>query len=70
VVILGLYACGLIDLLYAKLPLIDYRVSIRLGLRLFQRNDDARACGYKRIGLGFAFNCLSLVHHRAMAAAL
>ncbi len=63
VVVFALYVCGLIDLLYAKMPLFRHRVFTSFGpSHIPTQRRDAYFRGYKRIALGMACNVLALVH--------
>jgi uncharacterized membrane protein SpoIIM required for sporulation len=62
-VILILYLCGLIDLIYSKLPLFRHRVFNSIGPRhIPKKRREAYFRGYIRIALGAAFNLLVTVH--------
>ena len=62
VIMLALYAFGLADLVYAKLPLLRHRVFNSFGpSHIPTPRRDAYFRGYKRIALGMAVNVLMLV---------
>ncbi len=71
-IIMGaLYACGLIDLVYAKLPLLRHRVFNTFGpSHIPRKRRDAYFRGYQRLGLGMAFNFLVVVYYCVMAPPL
>ena len=59
VVIFTLYACGLADLVYAKLPLFRHHVFNSFGpTHIPKQRRDAYFRGYKRIAFGMAVNVL------------
>lgn len=59
-----IYACGTIDLVYAKLPQIRRGVLNSFGPRLIPtKRRSAYFRAYRRLGFGFAFHCLALVHY-------
>jgi hypothetical protein len=64
-IIIGtLYACGLIDLVYAKLPLLRHHVFNTFGpSHIPRKRRDAYFRGYRRIGLGIAFNLLVVLYY-------
>jgi hypothetical protein len=63
-----LYVCGVIDLVYAKMPLLRHRVFASFGpSQIPAGRRDAYFRGYKRLLLGAAFNVLVLVHYAVMA---
>jgi hypothetical protein len=63
VVMFALYVCGLIDLLYAKMPLYRQRIFLSFGpSHLPAQHRNAYFRGYRRIALGILFNVLALVH--------
>lgn len=63
VVMLGLYACGLIDLAYAKLPLFHHGVLTSFGPSLIpSQRREAYYRGYRRTALGIVLNVLTLLH--------
>lgn len=69
VVMITLYVCGLVDLVYAKLPLFRHGVFNSFGPSYTPRQRrDAYFRGYKRIAFGMAFNVLVLIHYSAMSA--
>ena len=58
-----LYGCGFIDLVYAKLPLLRHHVLITFGpSHIPRKRRDAYFRGYRRIGLGMAFNLLVAIY--------
>lgn len=62
VAMLGLYACGLTDLVYAKLPLFRRRILGSFGPSLIPaQRRDAYYRGYRRIALGMALNVVALL---------
>lgn len=71
-IIMGaLYACGLTDLVYAKLPLLRHRVLNTFGPTHIPRKRRASYFrGYQRIALGMALNLLVVVYYAAMAPPL
>ncbi len=69
VVMLTLYACGLIDLVYAKLPLFRHCVFNSFGpSHIPVQRRDAYFRGYKRIAFGMAVNVLILIYYSTMCA--
>ena len=63
--VLALYACGLVDLVYAKLPLIRLHIFNSFGpTHIPKQRRDAYFRGYKRIACGMAVNVLILAWHR------
>ena len=69
VVIFTLYACGLVDLVYAKVPLFRHHVFNSFGPSYVPtQRRDAYFRGYKRIVFGMAFNVLVLIHFSMMSA--
>lgn len=64
IVISALYAFGLVDLSYAKLPLLRHGVLNTFGPSHIPRQRRAAySRGYKRIGLGVAFNLLVVAYY-------
>lgn len=64
----ALYATGLIDLVYAKLPLLRHHVFNTIGpSHIPRKRRDAYYRGYHRIGLGMAFNLLVVVYYCVVA---
>ena len=69
VVMITLYVFGLVDLVYAKLPLFRHGVFNSFGPSYIPRQRrDAYFRGYKRIAFGMAFNVLVLIHYSTMSA--
>ena len=69
VVMITLYVCGLVDLVYAKLPLFRHRVFNSFGPSYIPRQRrDAYFRGYKRIAFGMAFNVLVLIYYSTLSA--
>lgn len=69
VVMVTLYVCGLVDLVYAKLPLFRRRVFNSFGPSYIPRQRrDAYFRGYKRSAFGMAVNVLVLIHYSTMSA--
>lgn len=68
-VIMGvLYACGLIDLVYAKLPLLRHRIFNTFGpSHIPRKRREAYWRGYRRIAIGTAFNLLVVAYYYMMA---
>jgi hypothetical protein len=61
---LTLYTCGLLDLAYAKMPLLRHGVYASFGPSLIpRRRRVAYRRGYKRIVLGIGLNILLLVYY-------
>ncbi|TWT47995.1 hypothetical protein Pla22_49950 [Rubripirellula amarantea] len=59
-----IYACGVIDLAYAKLPQIRQGILASFGPSLVpaeRRSSYYRA--YRRLGFAFGLHCLVLVHY-------
>lgn len=70
VIMFALYASGLCDLIYAKLPLFRHRIFNSFGpSHLPTRRRDAYYRGYRRVALGATLNVLVLTHHLLMHAA-
>ena len=64
-----IYACGVIDLTYAKMPQIRHGILNSFGPSLIptkRRLTYFRA--YRRLAFGFAFHCLVLVHYFVVIA--
>ena len=67
-VMITLYACGLVDLVYAKLPLFRHHVFNSFGPSCIPRQRrDAYFRGYKRIAFGMVVNVLVLIHCLTMS---
>lgn len=64
-----IYACGTIDLAFAKLPQMRRGVLNSFGPRLIPtKRRSAYFRAYRRLGCGFAFHCLVLVHYFTVVA--
>jgi hypothetical protein len=58
------YACGVIDLTYAKMPQIRHGILNSFGPSLIPtKRRPAYFRAYRRLAFGFAFHCLVLVHY-------
>ncbi|QDV26945.1 hypothetical protein [Aureliella helgolandensis] len=69
VIVALIYGCGVIDLSYAKLPQIRHGVLNSFGPKLVPANRrSAYFRAYRRLGFGFAFHCLVLVHYFTVVA--
>ena len=61
-----IYACGVIDLAYAKLPQIRHGIPNSFGPSLIpMKRRPAYFRAYRRLAFGFALHCLVLVHYFA-----
>ena len=68
VILVAIYASGLIDLVYAKTPLLRYGVLNTFGpSHIPRKRRDAYFRGYRRIGIGIAFNLLVAVCNCVMS---
>ncbi len=66
---LTLYTCGLLDLTYAKMPLLRHGVYASFGPSLIpRRRRQAYRRGYKRIVLGLGLNMILLVYYLGQGA--
>lgn len=68
-IVVVIYACGVIDLAYAKMPQIRHGIINSFGPSLIpteRRSAYFRA--YRRLTFGFAIHCLALVHYFVMIA--
>ncbi len=66
---LALYACGMLDLTYAKMPLLRHGVYASFGPSpIPRRRRQAYRRGYKRIVLGIGLNMILLVYYLRQGA--
>ena len=71
IILVAIYACGLIDLGYAKMPLLRHGVLNTFGpSHIPRKRREAYFRGYRRITVGIAFNLLVVVAYSVLAPPL